>query len=287
MRLQDYDTSDRHAATVVSSTLITPADSSEEVRELVLDLDAVGLDIDPGQSLGVLAPGNPEFGQDHHFRLYTVADLPEELDGERTRVRIAVKRCGYIDAYSGELYPGRASNFLCDRSPGDVIDVSGPYGMPFEVPDELDANIILIGAGTGIAPFRAFVKHLYSKRPDFTGRVILFHGAFTGIDLLYRNDERDDFAQYYDHDTFEAINALATRPGWSDAIDWAQAIDPQGPELWKMLEGPWTYVYVAGHERILDDLDGVFSTLAGSPERWQRRKAELEAGRRWIELVYA
>lgn len=287
MRLQDYDTSQRHHATVVSNTRITPESSAEEVRELELDLDATGLGIEPGQSIGVLAPGDPAFGQEHHFRLYTVADLPEELEGNRTRIRIAVKRCFYIDPYSGERYPGRASNYLCDRSVGDVIEIAGPYGMPFEVPAEKDANLILIGAGTGIAPFRAFVKHLYHNVPEFTGRVILFHGAHTGVDLLYRNDERDDLAQYYDRDTFEAINALAKRPGWSDAIDWEQAMDPRGAELWKMIEGPWTYVYVAGHEKILDELDQVFSRLAGSPERWERRKAELEAGRRWVELVYA
>ncbi len=53
-----------------------------------------------------------------------------------------------------------------------------------------------------------------------------------------------------------------------------------------MLGEPKTYVYVAGLEQMLDELDAVFVRLAGSQERWERRKAELMAGRRWVELVY-
>jgi ferredoxin--NADP+ reductase len=37
---------------------------------------------------------------------------------------------------------------------------------------------------------------------------------------------------------------------------------------------------------MLAELDHVFARIAGSEERWQRRKAELEAGKRWVELVY-
>ena len=43
-----------------------------------------------------------EFGQQHHFRLYSVADLPERGEDGRPRIKIAVRRCSYIDAYSGE-----------------------------------------------------------------------------------------------------------------------------------------------------------------------------------------
>ncbi len=286
MRLQDYDTTERYTATLVSSTRLTPESSGDEVRELVFELDRVGLGLLPGHSLGVIVPGQPEFGQDHHFRLYTVADLPDELPGGRTRVHLAVKRCGYIDEYSGERYPGRASNYLCDLQPGQTVTMTGPYGLPFEVPEELDANLILIGAGTGIAPFRAFVKHLYQQRPDFTGKVIMFHGGRAGVDLLYRNDEQDDFAQYYDRDTFQAIDALSNRPGWDERIDWGTALSTREDDIWPMIEGPWTYVYVAGLEGIIEQLDAELVRMAGSEATWRRRKAELVAGRRWVELVY-
>ncbi len=284
--LEQYDTETRYRATVVSNERITPDASDEEVRELILEVDRADFPYQLGQSVGVVAPGSKELGEDHHFRLYSVADLPERGPSGHPRITICVRRCSYIDDYSGERYEGVASNYLCDRRPGDTIALTGPFGLVFEVPEEHDANLILIGSGTGIAPFRAFVKHLYREVPDWQGRVWLLYGAKSGLELLYMNDRRDDFAQYYDEEAFEAFKALSPRPSWADPIAWDQAIEARGEELWEMLGNPKTYVYVAGLKPMLDELDRVFARLAGSPEKWRRRKAELAAGHRWVELVY-
>lgn len=284
--LAEIEAGTRCSATVVSSHRITPEESEDEVREIVLDVDRPDFRYEIGQSIGVVAPGAPEFGKKDHLRLYSVADLPEQGKGGRPRIRICVRRCSYIDEYSGERYDGVASNYLCDRVAGDEIAVLGPFGLPFEIPREHDANLVLIGTGTGIAPFRAFVKHLYRKESDWTGRVWLFYGANSGLELLYMNDERDDFSQYYDRETFEAFRALSPRPSWSDPIAWDHALGTRGDELWKMLGDPKTYVYVAGLEKMSGELDRIFTALAGSKETWTRRKAELTAGRRWVELLY-
>jgi ferredoxin--NADP+ reductase len=284
--LEDYDTQDRFEAIVVSSERITPEASDIEVRELTLDLEKPDFELELGQSVGVLAPGAKEFGQKHHFRLYSVADLPQPGARGLPRIRIVVRRASYVDKYSGEEYPGVASNYLCDRVAGDRITMSGPYGLAFEVPEEMDANLILIGTGTGIAPFRAFVKHLYKNVPEWRGTVTLFYGGRTGLELLYMNDERDDFAQYYDRETFQAFKALSPRPAWAAPIDWEAALGQRGEELWKLLGQPHTYVYVAGLEKLRNELDDAFTQIAGSEEKWSRRKAELVAGGRWVELLY-
>ena len=100
------------------------------------------------------------------------------------------------------------------------------------------------------------------------------------------NEERDDFAQYYDKGTFEAFKALSPRPHWSDPIAWDEAIGDRGMEIWTMLLDHKTYVFVAGMEEIRDHLDEVFAGIVDSREQWLRRKAELQAGGRWIELLY-
>ncbi len=284
--LSDYDTEPRHRATVISSVRITPQSAAEEVRELVLEIDQDDFTPHVLQSIGVLAPGDPAFGQAHHIRLYSVADVPERGPDGRPRIKICVRRCSYVDEYSGEEYAGVASNYLCDLKPGDGFEITGPFGIPFEVPEEPDANLILIGSGTGIAPFRALVKHIHQDVPDWSGRIWLFHGARSGLEMLYRNDEVDDFAQYYDRGTFEAFQALAARPGWDDVIAWDAPLRERGPELEALLGDPRTRVYVAGLEAMLEQLDAVFAEIAGSAERWERRKAELKAGGRWVELVY-
>jgi ferredoxin--NADP+ reductase len=285
-RLEDYDTEAPFQAVVVSTERITPDESDIEVRELTLDIQKRDFDFELGQSVGVLAPGAKEFGQKHHFRLYSVADLPERGRDGLPRIQIVVRRASYVDRYSGEEYPGVASNYLCDLRAGARITMSGPYGLAFEVPEELDANLILIGTGTGIAPFRAFVKHIYRNVPQWRGTITLFYGARTGLELLYMNEEKDDFSQYYDEETFQAFKALSPRPAWAAPIDWEGALAARGQELWKLLRQPNTYVYVAGLEKLRGELDAAFTQIAGSEEKWARRKAELVAGGRWVEVLY-
>jgi ferredoxin--NADP+ reductase len=285
-RLEDYDTEKQFQAIVVSTERITPEASDVEVRELTLDIQQSDFEFQLGQSVGVISPGSKEFGQEHHFRLYSVADLPERGDNGLPRIKIAVRRVSYVDQYSGEEYPGVSSNYLCELVAGDTLTMAGPYGLAFEVPDEMDANLILIGTGTGIAPFRAFVKHLYKNVPEWKGTITLFHGATSGLELLYMNDERDDFAQYYDRDTFQAFKALSPRPSWATPIDWDSALSQRGEELWGLLGQPNTYVYVAGLEKMRGELDKAFNEIAGSEQKWARRRAELTAGGRWVELLY-
>ena len=285
-RLEDYDTEQQFNAVVVASERITAEESGIEVREITLDVQKPDFSFQLGQSVGVLAPGAKEFGQEHHFRLYSVADLPARGDKGLPRIRIAVRRASYVDKYSGEEFPGIASNYLCDRVPGDSITMSGPYGFAFEVPEEMDANLILIGTGTGIAPFRAFVKHIHHDVPEWNGTITLFYGARSGLELLYMNDERDDFTQYYDSETFQAFKALSPRPAWSAPIDWTGTLAERGQELWRMLGMPNTYVYVAGLEKMRGELDDAFAEIAGSEQKWARRRAELNAGGRWVELLY-
>ncbi len=286
MKLQDYDTTKRFTAKVLASERLTASESKEEVREISIEVESSNFHALVGQNLGVLAPGRSELGERHHFRLYSIADVPHKTSQGHQRFSICVRRCSYIDKFSGEKFPGVASNYLCDLKPGDSLTITGPYGQAFELPKDNHATLILISAGTGIAPFRAFVKNIYQHRPDFAGRILLFHGGNTGLDLLYRNNEKDDFALYYDRASFEAIDALSKRPGWSETIDWSAAMQSRGEELCKLLADPKTYVYLAGLEEIRDELDDVLAEVAGSNQRWFQWKEELQDDDRWIELLY-
>ena len=144
MRLDDFDTGANYPAHVLSSQRITP-DSVEEVREIVLEVERADFAYQPGQSIGVIVSGSHELGHKHHFRLYSVADTSQSQDGRKPRVTLCVKRCDYLDEYSGERYQGIASNYLCDLSPGDSVTINGPFGIPFEVPEDKTTDLLLIG----------------------------------------------------------------------------------------------------------------------------------------------
>jgi ferredoxin--NADP+ reductase len=286
MRIEDYPTEPRFTATVLSSERITEDASDVEVRELVLEVDEHQFNFKIGQSIGVLVKGPAEFGGSVHHRLYTVADTPVLKKSGKSEVTIVVRRCNYIDDYSGEEYVGINSNFICDRRSGDKLKITGPFGIPFDVPSDQNANLLLIGLGTGIAPFRALIKQIYQDADKWKGKVRLLYGAHTGLELLYMNNKRDDFARYYDEETFEAIKALSPRPNWADPIAWDFAIEQRTEEIWNMLSDDHTYVYVAGLIPVRDALDELFGDMSGSADGWSKRKAELTEQGRWVELLY-
>jgi len=284
MRLEDYPTQPRYVATVISSEEITEEGAEVEVRELVLEIDQHRFDFEIGQSIGVVVETSGDFGETAHHRLYSVADTPQPKNNPE--VTIVVRRCNYIDDYSGEQYIGVTSNFLCDRRPGDKVIVTGPFGMPFKVPSDKSANLLLIGLGTGIAPFRALVKHIYRDVGDWTGKVRLLYGAHSGLELLYMNSKRDDFSNYYDEATFEAFKALSPRPNWADPIAWDFAIEDRADEISKMLSDEHTHIYVAGQKSISAALDELFGEMCESSAVWAKMKGELAERGRWVELLY-
>ncbi len=281
--LADFAIDNKYKAIVKNSERLTPS-NTEEVRELLLEVQPE-FECKVDQSFGVLVEASGEFGNKFHHRLYSVADLPTKKKG-KPQITMLVKRCSYVDEFNGELYHGVASNYLCDRRIGDEITITGPFELPFSVPDDKTANLILIGMGTGIAPFRAFVKHIYKNVKDWKGKIRLFYGARSGLELLYLNDKDGDLTNYYDEETFAAFHALSPRPQWSDPIALDTAIEERAAEILDMLSRTNTYIYVAGYEKMSEMLNKAFVKILGSKEKWETRKAELIAGKKWAEILY-
>ena len=287
MNLRDYDISSPYEATVVRSERITPNDLDVEVRHIVLDVPDSRFHVVEGQSVGVLAPGSRDFGNPYHFRLYSVASARSGEDGDLSTISLCVRRCFYIDDVNGEQYPGVASNYLCDRRPGDAVKITGPYGRQFMVPKNTDANLLMIGVGTGIAPFRAFIKHIYEDRKTWTGKVRLFYGAKSGTELLYMNDIKNDLGQYYDDQTFQAFSAMSPRPHFDEPVAMDETLGEHRREIWELLQDSKTYVYVAGLENLREVLDQAMTKVSGSKAAWLAKKEQLETEKRWAELLYS
>lgn len=270
-------------AALKSSQRITP-ETTDEVRHLTLDVLDPGLRFVAGQSIGVVVPGPHPFGNPYHLRRYSIANVQE--CGTGATLDILVRRCFYLDEVSGERYPGIASNYLCDAQPGDRLTLSGPYLSPFRLPQNDQANLLLIGTGTGIAPFRAFVQQLYEDRGGWGGQVWLYYGGRTGLDLMYANDETSDLANYYDDKTFKAFRALGTRPLTTSSQALAQGLADHAAETWQLINEPDTHVFLSGLGKVAQVFDRVMAEQAGSPETWQQLKRHLIEDGRWSELMY-
>ncbi|UWR11799.1 benzoyl-CoA 2,3-epoxidase subunit BoxA [Sulfitobacter mediterraneus] len=148
-------------------------DPSHDVRHIILDPGALPFPVLEGQSVGIIPPGQDAEGKAHLPRLYSVSS---PRDGERPgyhNISLTVKR------EDG----GLASNYLCDLEQGSEVEVTGPFGSTFLMPNDPNARLLLICTGTGSAPMRAFT--MQRQRGGATGGMTMFFGARTPECLPY------------------------------------------------------------------------------------------------------
>jgi benzoyl-CoA 2,3-dioxygenase component A len=174
-RINLFNRANPAVAKVTGNLRLTAEHTESDVRHIILDFGTVAFPVLEGQSVGVVPPGLDAHGKPHAMRLYSIAS---PRDGERpntNNLSLTVKRAP----------GGVASNWLCDLKPGDKIEVIGPFGATFLMPDDQDADIMMICTGTGAAPFRGFTERRRRTAPNARGQLHLYFGARTPEELPY------------------------------------------------------------------------------------------------------
>ena len=286
MNLSNQELGPVSEAVVTDSVRITPADR-DEIRRIRLRIDDPAFRFSVGQSIGVVVPGPHPMGNRVHMRRYSVAGRNQDRGDEAVELDLLVRRCFYLDEISGERYPGIASNYLCDAQAGKRITITGPYRSPFRIPADEHANLLMIGTGTGVAPFRSFVQEIYREKGGWKGQVRLYYGAHNGMDLLYGNDAEGDLTNYYDEASFKAFGAVISRPLASEADTLKAAMADHAAEVWRFMQVPDTHVYLAGLGKVADTFDRIMAAEADGPGKWAEAKEALRAQGRWSELIYS
>ena len=116
-------------------------------------------------------------------RFYSISS---SLKTHTNEVHLLVALASY--SYKEETRYGVASHFLCNlATPGDTeISLYVQPSKHFKLPDDPEANIIMIGPGTGVAPYRAFLQERIAE--EATGQNWLFYGGrYQASDFLYRD----------------------------------------------------------------------------------------------------
>ena len=182
-RVNMYSRQSPARAVVSGNFRITDPEAESEVHHVVLDFGSVAFPVLEGQSVGITPAGTDENGRPHKIRLYSVCS---PRDGERpnhNNVALTVKRVIFDD--NGEPKRGVGSNYVCDLKKGDEVLVTGPFGSTFLMPDDPQANIIMVCTGTGSAPFRAMTERRRRHHPEAPGTLLLFFGSRTRGELPY------------------------------------------------------------------------------------------------------
>jgi benzoyl-CoA 2,3-dioxygenase component A len=165
---------------------VTEVGKEYDTHHIVLDFGAMPLPVLEGQSIGILPPGVDADGRPHHPRQYSVAS---PRNGERpgyNNVSLTVKRV--LEDHQGRPARGMVSNYLCNLNVGDKVEVTGPFGASFLMPNHPKSAIVMICTGTGSAPMRAMTewRRRLRKSGKFEGgKLMLFFGARTRQELPY------------------------------------------------------------------------------------------------------
>lgn len=173
-------------AIVAGNFRLTAPDVSSDIRHIVLDFGTQFFPILEGQSIGIIPPGVDASGKPHYLRMYSVASARTgERDGYNN-LSLTVKRV--VEDHAGQTVRGVASNYLCDLQKGESVQVTGPFGSSFLMPNHPGSNLLMICTGTGSAPMRAMTEYR-RRRPTNgaadDGKLLLFFGARKPEELPY------------------------------------------------------------------------------------------------------
>jgi len=151
-----------------------------------------------GQSYGVIPPGeNPKKpGKPNTVRLYSIASSRYGDDMTGTTTSLCVRRATYWCPEMKADDPakkGICSNFLCDSKPGTELSLTGPSGKVMLIPESNpNADLIMVATGTGIAPYRSFIRRLFVEDTPYGGVYKGLAWLFLGVantDALLYDDE--------------------------------------------------------------------------------------------------
>jgi len=183
-------------AKVVSVKRIVGPDATGETCDIVMNHEGK-MPYWEGQSYGVIPPGlNPKNGKPNSVRLYSIASTRYGDDMTGTTTTLCVRRATYWCPELKAEDPakkGVCSNFLCDASPGDELKLTGPSGKVMLIPEkDPNVDLIMVATGTGIAPYRSFIRRLFVEKTPFgeayKGLAWLFLGVANTDSLLYDDD---------------------------------------------------------------------------------------------------
>jgi benzoyl-CoA 2,3-dioxygenase component A len=228
-------------ATVAGNVRVTEAGRDNDTHHIVLDFGAMPFPVLEGQSIGIVPPGADSNGRAYHPRQYSIAS---PRNGERpgyNNVSLTVKRV-LVD-HQGNAVRGVASNYLCDLAVGDTVNVTGPFGSSFLMPNHPRSHIVMICTGTGSAPMRAMTewrRRLRSSGKFEGGKLMLFFGARTKEELPYFGPLRNLPKDFID------VNLAFSRTSGEPKRYVQDAMRDRAADLAILLASSHAYFYVCG-----------------------------------------
>lgn len=213
-------------------------------------------------------------------RLYSIASAPAVYPQE---IHLTMATVRWLDDSRGR--GGICSTWLADAAPDSDVELYIQPTVNFLLPEDPARDVIMIGPGTGIAPFRAFLQQ--RQAIGATGRNWLFFG------------EQQAAADFYYREEMEALQhqGVLTRLDTAFSRDQVEKVYVQhrmreaGDELWRWLQ-TGANVYVCGDaSRMARDVDAALREIVALHGQKNAQEVEgfmdlLVSERRYLRDVY-
>ena len=261
-----------------NSGLAELAQDSKKLRAFATERQFIDLlhdypgEIDAANLVATLQPVQP--------RLYSISSSQAAYEDE---IHLTVSSTQYHA--HGRDHLGAASGYLNRRiDAGDEIHVYIAENPAFNLPDDGDTALILIGTGSGIAPYRAFLQE--REAIGATGPVwLVFGNRHFHRDFLYQSD----WLKYRKAGLLERVSLAFSRD--TNAPAYVQdRLSEEGAELFRWLQqGARIYVCgcVAMEKGVSEALHGIIAQHGNmSAESATQYIEDLHAGKRYLRDVY-
>ncbi|MDZ7966895.1 MAG: phycobilisome linker polypeptide [Nostoc sp. DedSLP03] len=264
------------------------------VQHLKFDISAGDLKYIEGQSIGIIPPGLDKNGKPEKLRLYSIASTRHGDDVDDKTVSLCVRQLEYKHPETGETVYGVCSTHLCFLEPGADVKITGPVGKEMLLPDDPDANVIMMATGTGIAPMRAYLWRQFKDAEkaanpeyEFKGFSWLIFGVPTTPNLLYK-EELEEIEQKYP-DNFRLTPAISReqKNPQGGRMYIQDRVAEHADELWQLIKNEKTHTYICGLRGMEEGIDAALTTAAAKEGvTWSDYQKQLKKAHRWHVETY-
>ena len=282
-----------YEGTVIENYSLLKEGAIGRVNHITFDLSTSDpfLNYIEGQSIGIMPAGEDSNGKPHKLRLYSIASTRHGDNFEGKTVSLCVRQLQYEK--DGETINGVCSTYLCDIKPGDKVKITGPVGKEMLLPDEEDANIVMLATGTGIAPMRAYLRRMFedSERAknnwQFKGKAWLFMGAPKSANLLYEEDLQRYLEQYPENFKYTKAISREQQNEKGGRMYIQDRVLESANELFNMIEDEKTHIYLCGLKGMEPGIDEAMTKAAEAKGlNWSELRPQLKKAGRWHVETY-
>ena len=257
-------------------------------RHLTFDISGGNLRYLEGQSIGIIPPGTDKNGKPEKLRLYSIASTRHGDHVDDKTVSLCVRKLEYKHPETGEMVYGVCSSFLSNLKPGDELKITGPVGKEMLLPQDPDANIIMMATGTGIAPFRAYLWRMFRETHEdykFNGLAWLIFGIATTPNILYKDQLEEIKQKYPDNFRLSCAISREQKNPQGGRMYIQDRVAEHAQELWSLMQKENTHTFICGLKGMEGGIDEALSAVAAKEDvNWiDYQKAMKKAGRWHVE----